>query len=596
MKKMLVFAGIISTMQVVYAGTPEQPWLISPQSSKGTLPTNLPVAFSWDNNKDASITSYRVIVSTTENFSGYNTKTKACTDKTTCFIATSKTKSYVLRKTSSILKNDKNYYWRVEAINADGTAISDIRAFSFGTPAIPLDAKYSTSLPLITTAGTDVTTVEKGQNILFSATLDQALASSTGYKVKVNFGNGFKEMTDSAGAGINFGLSASPLKSASYTIGIYDARNNLKSNKKTGKFTVTAPAAGNVAPVLKLIGKAETVSKGTVNLSYSVELSATDINGNLKQIFITWGDGASDSVEVSEGKSVLLSHTYTAAGNLTWKASADDYAELSSNEISQDVVISEPVIPATTSTTTPTTSTTTDTPKATSPYKAINSAGAVTTDNRDWACTQDEKGLFWELKTNDNGLHSKKWTYSWYNADTATNGGYAGNENLGVCKGSKCNTAAFIDVVNKEKLCGKDTWRLPTKAELMNLVTCSDEKSISLSDNEKGTICIGKPTMPTIDKGYFPYTQANWYWTSETYIPETNGVKPLPSCASVLKLPVISTPVGEGTEINTKPYPDCTINSTGLSTYDSAWNVNFYYGQVTYVHKANALNVMLVSE
>ncbi|MCI5122210.1 MAG: hypothetical protein D3908_13665, partial [Candidatus Electrothrix sp. AUS4] len=44
-----------------------------------------------------------------------------------------------------------------------------------------------------------------------------------------------------------------------------------------------------------------------------------------------------------------------------------------------------------------------------------------------WACVKDKvTGLIWEVKTDDSGLHDKDDRYTWYNTDTASNGGADG--------------------------------------------------------------------------------------------------------------------------------------------------------------------------
>lgn len=564
MKKSVLFISLISAAQLSYAAKPATPWLTSPQNGV-TVATNLPAFLSWDNLKDSTITGYRVVVSTTPTFSGYNAKTQTCSSSTTCFSTTTKQKSYVLRKTGTILKNDNNYYWRIEAINSEGVSISDMRAFVYGTPATALDPKYTLSMPSVTNATTDLVSVESGKPLVFSATLDAPLPTNS--FVKVNYGNGLLNMNAKSGGTNEFELPVTLKKSGSYaySIGIYDARNNLKSNLQTGKFTVTEVATQNVPPVLKLVSNANSISKSTVNTAYSVQLVATDVDDNLKQIFVEWGDGSSDLVNADNGKTLSISHSYATAGSFTWKASADDYADAISNEISQSVTVAEPVVvtPPDPSTT-PTTPDTPSLPR----YSAIDSTGAVATSSRDWKCTRDDQtGLIWELKTNDQGLHSKKWTYSWYDPDTATNGGYAGVAGSGICKGSaKCNTAAFIEAVNAEKLCGGDNWRLPTKKELEALVTCSDGQSTTLGENEQGSICTGKPTSPTIDTTYFPDTKGDWFWTSDT---------------------VVNFSMSQNESANKK---------IPAVTETSAWNVIFYHGYSRADNKGNAAGVRLVRE
>ncbi|MBV5348034.1 DUF1566 domain-containing protein [bacterium] len=103
-----------------------------------------------------------------------------------------------------------------------------------------------------------------------------------------------------------------------------------------------------------------------------------------------------------------------------------------------------------------------------------------------WSCVRDEvTGLVWENKTSDAGLHSYGNTYSWYNPDSATNGGAAGYRNFGDCTGgTDCDTLGFTQAVNQAGLCGANDWRLPSSEELLSLVD-------------------GSRSYPAIDPNYF---------------------------------------------------------------------------------------------
>lgn len=101
-------------------------------------------------------------------------------------------------------------------------------------------------------------------------------------------------------------------------------------------------------------------------------------------------------------------------------------------------------------------------------------------------CVQDKHtGLMWEVKQSDGGLHDASHTYSWYS--TTNNGGKAGKQNGGTCKGSNCDTAAFVAAVNAASWCGHSDWRLPTREELRSIVDYSR-------------------SSPAIDTAYFPHT------------------------------------------------------------------------------------------
>ena len=120
----------------------------------------------------------------------------------------------------------------------------------------------------------------------------------------------------------------------------------------------------------------------------------------------------------------------------------------------------------------------------------------------DWACTQDNiTGLMWEVKTTDAGLRDKTWTYSWYNADGATNAGNAGTANGGACFDTvNCDTEKYVAAVNTANLCGFNDWRLPSKREL---------QTITLLDGSN----------PAIDTTFFPNTNASFFWSASSYVP-----------------------------------------------------------------------------
>lgn len=118
-------------------------------------------------------------------------------------------------------------------------------------------------------------------------------------------------------------------------------------------------------------------------------------------------------------------------------------------------------------------------------------------------CIKDNvTNLIWEVKTTS-GLQNTTNTYTWYNSNSATNGGNAGVANGGSCSGgSGCDTEKYVADINALNLCGFGTtgWRLPTRRELLGIV---------LNDGSN----------PSIDASYFPGTQISWYWTSDTYAP-----------------------------------------------------------------------------
>ena len=94
-----------------------------------------------------------------------------------------------------------------------------------------------------------------------------------------------------------------------------------------------------------------------------------------------------------------------------------------------------------------------------------------------WACFRDNRtGLFWEVKTNDDGIYGKDKVFSKSNdglVQAANNAGLTG-------------------------LCGHDDWREPSKQELLTLINLENVQS-SIAFN----------------RSYFPNTRPNFYWTSD---------------------------------------------------------------------------------
>lgn len=135
----------------------------------------------------------------------------------------------------------------------------------------------------------------------------------------------------------------------------------------------------------------------------------------------------------------------------------------------------------------------------------INQDGSVN-DGKDyakkpWACVLDNQtGLIWEVKKTEPGLHDMNNTYSWYDSDQNTNGGWAGKINGGACSGSGCDTESYIKAINAKKLCGYADWYLPSHNELGTIVDTS--------------IFTPGPTFPV---AYFPESRAGNYWTDTTF-------------------------------------------------------------------------------
>lgn len=125
-------------------------------------------------------------------------------------------------------------------------------------------------------------------------------------------------------------------------------------------------------------------------------------------------------------------------------------------------------------------------------------------------CVQDNAtGLVWEQKTDDGGLRFKMWLYTWYNTDSASNGGFEGYQDYrdlnptltaSACGNSlsKCNTQAYIAALNAANYCGYSDWRMPGEEELSSLIYYDTDQP------------------PSIDP-IFNTAVLGLYWTASSY-------------------------------------------------------------------------------
>jgi hypothetical protein len=138
--------------------------------------------------------------------------------------------------------------------------------------------------------------------------------------------------------------------------------------------------------------------------------------------------------------------------------------------------------------------------------KLDGSGNALLDSATSWVMVKDNvTGLVWEMKNSKddkpdyNNPHDADNTYTWYDSNPATNGGYAGTPGTGT------DTEDFIKALNDARYGGYSDWRMPTIKELAYIVNYS----------------IPYPG-PTIDTGYFPNTVSSLYWAATTYAGGTN--------------------------------------------------------------------------
>lgn len=149
--------------------------------------------------------------------------------------------------------------------------------------------------------------------------------------------------------------------------------------------------------------------------------------------------------------------------------------------------------------------------------KLDSNSAPLPADAISWDCVRDNvTGLVWEIKTNNNGLRDKDWTYTWCNNNASTNGGSAGTCDTGSSVGSdncfnnaRCDTEKYVQDINalNPALCGYSDWRMPTREELRTIV-----------DYSRST-----PAIDTTATGYFPQTVSDVYWSASPFAPGTGS-------------------------------------------------------------------------
>lgn len=127
-------------------------------------------------------------------------------------------------------------------------------------------------------------------------------------------------------------------------------------------------------------------------------------------------------------------------------------------------------------------------------YTKIDSNGnSLAADASSWSCVRDNiNGLIWQVKLSknnvigDQGFRDSDDRFSWYNSDSAGNGG---NEGFPDQFGSTCfdydverpetycNTEAYVNRINQAGYCGLNNWRMPSRNELVSIINYGNKNA-----------------------------------------------------------------------------------------------------------------------
>lgn len=129
-------------------------------------------------------------------------------------------------------------------------------------------------------------------------------------------------------------------------------------------------------------------------------------------------------------------------------------------------------------------------------------------DATSWQCVKDNNtGLVWERKTfaldkAQKDFRDSQLDYVYYDASQNLGKKTADNKITGDCKLSNCTTAAYTDKLNDDKLCGIDTWRLPTRLEFFDVLNLNSREGIDVLHTH---LLMSIDTVPApLDAAYKP--------------------------------------------------------------------------------------------
>jgi hypothetical protein len=137
--------------------------------------------------------------------------------------------------------------------------------------------------------------------------------------------------------------------------------------------------------------------------------------------------------------------------------------------------------------------------------KISNTGNVLPQESTQWQCVLDNHtGLMWEVKkdTSIDDIGNKTQLFTWESDDYPD---YSA-ENTGECNVfTTCDTQTYINMVNNNKKCGYNNWRLPNKNQLQGLVDYGSYQ-------------------PSIDINFFPETGNGFYWTSTIDIDDIGSI------------------------------------------------------------------------
>jgi plastocyanin len=259
--------------------------------------------------------------------------------------------------------NSGNYTWQAEVHDHDEQTAKVSKAVRViaNAPSVSLNSAFVSPTKAVS-----------GSTFTFTANLSSSLPR--GYRLEVDFGAGYQVMSRSSSTQYT---KSSPVNSSGerrYTIRLLN--NGQTVTTKSGTYTVEAKAVKN-RPTISISSANASV---TQNSTYSINLNMRDVDGNLKNVFVNWGDGSSQSIGELRGssQSKVFTHTYAKSGNYTWSAEVHDHDE-QTTRVSKTVSVAAKII-------------------KNSPTISISSANTFVTQNSRYSINLNMKDINGNLK------------------------------------------------------------------------------------------------------------------------------------------------------------------------------------------------------
>jgi len=435
-----------------------------------TANCNITVSFGSEPPQLASISNQTATQGTAYSLalSSYVTQTDG--DSITSYAITGTLPTGVTLNTStgvlSGTPSESGTFNNLSATASDKDGVSDARSFTLTVSAPPPTATLSKTSDAL-----------EGNNLTFTVSLDSPANGITTAQIAYSTPSTLPSGTTAA-------TGASSCTNADYTNGVTSV--DIASGQTSASFTVpTCSNAGTLA------AKSVTVTLSSVSANAQLHSTAS----NLSKDAIIYNTTATGKLNDT---GIVLYGTPSTAGTQSNSLEATD--PNAATPAQQDAAHGRDA-QAQASTLAKVGSSSTNGGKSNGfDFTKIDSTGKpLPADAVSWDCVLDNNtGLMWENKTDDNGLRDKDHTYTWYNTDTTNNGGNAGTANGGICSGGTgCDTQKYVTDVNAIGLCGYTNWRMPTVDELQ-----------SIADMGRNSPAIDPsyfPTMGNPDGGYYDH-------------------------------------------------------------------------------------------